>query len=66
VAPSLVVGATDSRHYAALARDVYRFMPIRLRPEDARRVHGTDERVAVADYESAVRFYVRLIRNATE
>lgn len=65
VAPSLVVGATDSRHYARLAPEaVYRFIPVRMRAEDRRRVHGTDERVAVAGYEDAVRFYARLIRNA--
>lgn len=64
VAPSLVLGATDSRHYAGLSRAVYRFLPTRMRPEDGRRVHGIDERVAVADYENAVRFYAQLIRNA--
>jgi carboxypeptidase PM20D1 len=65
VAPSLVLGATDARHYATLAPDaVYRFLPVRLGPEDRRRVHGVDERVSVEGYEDAVRFYARLIRNA--
>jgi carboxypeptidase PM20D1 len=64
VAPSLVLGATDARHYATIAPGaVYRFLPVRLRPEDRRRVHGIDERVAVDGYEDAVRFYARLIRN---
>jgi carboxypeptidase PM20D1 len=65
VVPSLVLGATDARHYATLAPGaVYRFIPVRMRPEDRRRVHGIDERIAVAGYEDAVRFYARLIRNA--
>ena len=64
VAPGLVVGATDSRHYAGLGADVYRFLPYRVREEDLRRVHGIDERLRVADYEAAVRFYARLIENA--
>ncbi|HYR96476.1 MAG TPA: M20 family peptidase [Candidatus Binatus sp.] len=64
VAPSLVLGATDSRHYAALSADVYRFLPFRVRPDDMRRPHGIDERIGVEDYRDAVRFYTQLIRNA--
>ena len=63
VAPSLVLGATDARHYADLGADVYRFLPLRYGPDDLRRLHGIDERLAVADYADAVRFYARLIRN---
>jgi carboxypeptidase PM20D1 len=63
VAPSLVLGATDARHYASLGADVYRFLPLRVRAADLRRVHGIDERVAVDDWTNAVRFYARLIRN---
>jgi carboxypeptidase PM20D1 len=64
VAPSLVLGATDSRHYASLTAEVYRFLPFRMRPEDIRRPHGIDERISVEDYARAVRFYAQLIRNA--
>lgn len=63
VAPSLVLGGTDARHYASLGGDVYRFLPLRLRAPDLRRLHGIDERVAVDDWANAVRFYARLIRN---
>jgi carboxypeptidase PM20D1 len=63
VAPSLVLGATDARHYASLGADVYRFLPLRVRAGDLRRIHGIDERVAVDDWANAVRFYARLIRN---
>jgi carboxypeptidase PM20D1 len=61
VAPFLVVVATDARHYAALSRDVYRFLPLRLTPQDLDRMHGIDERVAVDHYEDAVRTYRQLI-----
>lgn len=61
VSPSLVVGATDARHYEAVAEDVYRFLPISMREEDRARLHGTDERVAIADLAAAVRFYQTLI-----
>jgi carboxypeptidase PM20D1 len=63
VAPSLVLGATDARHYVSLTPNVYRFLPIRLLPDDVRRFHGIDERLAIEDYATAVRFYVQLLRN---
>jgi len=64
VAPSLLVAATDSRHYAKLTDAVFRFLPITIRPEDARRYHGIDERISLRDYERCVRFYMQLIRNS--
>ena len=64
VAPSLLVAATDSRHYAPLTRNVYRFLPIVLGPDDAKRYHGIDERISLEDYDRVIRFYVQLIRNA--
>ena len=65
VAPALLVAATDSRHYAGLTRNIYRFLPITLRPADASRYHGIDERISVEDYERCVRFYAQLIRNSS-
>jgi carboxypeptidase PM20D1 len=66
IAPGLVLGATDSRHYRSLSRNIYRFMPIRITREDTIRIHGTDERLAVEDYAHAVTFYAQLIRNADD
>jgi carboxypeptidase PM20D1 len=66
VAPALLIAATDSRHYAPLTRNIYRFLPLTLRAEDLGRFHGIDERVSVKDYEQAIRFYVQLIRNSNE
>jgi carboxypeptidase PM20D1 len=63
VAPSLVVGATDSRHYAGYARDVYRFLPLAIGPADLARVHGTNERVGVHDYARGVAFMTKLVRD---
>jgi len=63
-APALLVGATDSRHYAALTRNVFRFLPITLNIEDTKRYHGVDERISIQDYERCVRFYAQLIRNS--
>lgn len=63
VAPSLVVGATDARHYAGYARDVYRFLPVTLGPDDLARIHGKNERVGVRAYARAVTFQTKLIRD---
>jgi carboxypeptidase PM20D1 len=64
VAPSLVLGGTDARHYQALSPAVYRFLPALLRPDDLPRVHGTNERIGVEDYRRVVRFYLQLLRHA--
>ncbi|MFW5640845.1 MAG: M20/M25/M40 family metallo-hydrolase [Thermodesulfobacteriota bacterium] len=64
VAPGTVIGATDSRHYVNLSRNIYRFFPIWIGPEDIQRIHGTDERISIENYEQIVGFYYQLIRNS--
>ncbi len=64
VAPGLTLQATDARHFAPVAEQVYRFMPIRFKPEDLPRLHGTDERIPLAQLADGVRFYHRLLRLA--
>jgi carboxypeptidase PM20D1 len=64
VAPSLMLGATDARHYQPLADGVYRFSPQRMGPEDRPRFHGTNERISVKNYAECVRFYAQLIKNS--
>lgn len=64
VTPSLLIAATDSRHYADLSNNIYRFIPQRVGPEDRPRFHGTNERISVKNYEQIVRFYIQLIRNS--
>jgi carboxypeptidase PM20D1 len=64
VAPTLVLGGTDSKHYTAVADQSFRFVPLRLAPDDLKRIHGTDERIAIDDYVGVVRFFVRLMENA--
>jgi carboxypeptidase PM20D1 len=64
VAPGLMLGATDSRHMSAVADNIYRFSPVRARSSDLARFHGTDERMAMANYVELIRFYDALIRHA--
>ena len=63
VAPDIMTGATDSRHYMPIADEVLRFRPYHEDAVDLARVHGTNERVAVSDLGPAVAFYMRLIQD---
>lgn len=64
VAPYAVVGATDARQYAALSPNVYRFLPAQMNQEAIESMHGSNERLAVANYPKMVQFYAALIRNS--
>ena len=53
VAPHLMTGASDSRHYLDItANGVYRFFPlfVNLTAGDVARVHGIDERIKVCTH----------------
>ena len=63
VAPSLVIAGTDSKHYAPIADNNYRFLPSRLRSEDLNRIHGDNDRISIANYDEIIRFYVQLLLN---
>ena len=63
-APGLVLGGTDSRHYARVADDAYRFGPLELTLDDTSRLHGVNERIAVSNYGKAIDFYATLIRGS--
>jgi carboxypeptidase PM20D1 len=57
VAPGLMLGNTDTRHYWALAADIYRHVPTELDVAGTARFHGRDERVAVANLGRLAAFY---------
>lgn len=63
VAPGLMIGGTDSRHFAAISDHIYRFSPVRAKPEDLARFHGTNERIATSNLAELVRFYHQLLLN---
>jgi carboxypeptidase PM20D1 len=65
VAPFVVLGGTDSYHYQDIAQDIYRFSPIVVPKADLKRIHGTDERIAIQDYLACVRFYYYFIRHVS-
>jgi len=63
VSSGIVVGTTDLRNYEGCYGDRYNFVPTPLAAEDLVRIHGSNERIAVADYQRMVVYAVRLIEN---
>jgi carboxypeptidase PM20D1 len=63
VAPGLMLAGTDSRHYAGIADNIFRFSPVRADADDLKRFHGTNERLSIEGYADMIRFYRRLIEN---
>jgi len=64
VAPGLVLGGTDSRHYAQIARDAYRFNPIVVTMDEISGFHGTNERISLDGLHRGVGVYIELVRHA--
>jgi carboxypeptidase PM20D1 len=66
VAPFMMNGATDSRHYTDLSHYIFRFSPMVLSHEDQETVHGVNERLSFENAARMVGFMQALIRNASE
>ncbi len=64
VAPRLVVGVTDARHYQNLSKQIFRFAYFPVRPDTINSIHGRDERVTETELIDAIRFYYQLIHNS--
>ena len=62
VAPGLVIAGTDSRNMSPLTSNIYRFSPVRAKPGDLARFHGTNERISVENYAELIAFFHRLIQ----
>jgi carboxypeptidase PM20D1 len=62
--PYLVTGATDSREYAGVADEIYRFYPFAMTFEELDSMHGTNERIKCSSMLEAVTFITRFIENA--
>ncbi|TBO31147.1 M20 family peptidase [Aquabacterium lacunae] len=65
VAPGLLVGYTDSRHFLEVADSIYRFSPLRATPADLDRLHGTNERIAVRNHVELIQFYERFMQHSS-
>jgi len=63
VAPYVVLGGTDARHFCDISRNVYRFSPFELSKAERASMHAINEAIPVASLAKGVEFYTRLIRN---
>jgi len=64
-APNLVIGATDSRHFKEISKNIYRFVPYHINKDNIATFHGIDEHIPVEDYKDAIRFYRQLMLNSS-
>ena len=62
--PYLVTGATDSREYASVADEIYRFYPFVLSGRELAAMHATDERIRFESLAGALRFNYSFIKEA--
>jgi carboxypeptidase PM20D1 len=62
VAPYLVLGGTDARHYAPVTENAFRFTPILMDNEDIKSVHGVNERLSIENCSRMVGFYIAYIQ----
>jgi carboxypeptidase PM20D1 len=63
VAPTMMLGSSDSKHFTGITKNIYRFAPIVVTPADMARIHGLNERTKIDDYIKGISFYYQLIRN---
>lgn len=64
ISPGLVIAVTDSRHYAKVSDNIYRFTPVIIDRKDLKGIHGNNENISLENFENAIRFYKRLIVNS--
>jgi carboxypeptidase PM20D1 len=66
VAPALVIGASDSRKYLGVCKNIYNFAPIVINSENLISIHGIDERIKIEDFNNGIGFFYLLIKNSSE
>jgi len=64
VAPTVVLGRTDSCYFVDLSPCCYRFVPQRVRSDELASIHGVNERLSVDSYGEMISFYIRLITSS--
>lgn len=61
VAPYVMLGASDSRHFTRISAHVYRFSPFEMSKQERGTLHAIDERMHVATWLRGIEFYRTLI-----
>ncbi|MGN7454136.1 M20/M25/M40 family metallo-hydrolase [Paenibacillus pasadenensis] len=63
VTPYVMLGGSDSRHFAAVWPYVYRFTPYELSREERETIHAANESLPIRKLGKGIEFYIRLIRS---
>lgn len=61
IAPYLMIGGSDAKHYNKIADNAYRYLPIEMEADGLERMHGTNERITQKAYIKAIKFYIDLM-----
>lgn len=61
VAPYLMVAGTDSKHFAEVSPDTYRFQNLVLSTKETAMIHGTNEHITIDNLARMIRYFTRLI-----
>lgn len=61
VVPRVIAGFTDAHYFRDLGIVAYGFVPRWLRPHEARRIHGPNERISIDNLERGVETLVRIL-----
>lgn len=61
ITPIILSAATDSRFFANVANNVYKYSPLVMDNSDMTRFHGTNERYAIKHYMELVDYYYALM-----
>lgn len=61
VAPFIMIGGTDARHYNEVSDCVIRFSPIRINNEERKGVHGLNEKIRADSLQKGLEFYENLL-----
>lgn len=64
VAPTLMLGSSDSKKFSVVTANIFKFAPIVVTSEDIARVHGLNERTNAEDFKKGIAFYYQLIQNS--
>lgn len=62
VAPYMMTGATDARHWAPICKRAFRFSPFVLTRDDQNSIHGVNERLSFENAGRSVAFMMELMR----
>ncbi len=62
IAPCLLAAGTDARRHEPICRNIYRFSPFILPPDEQKRIHGRDERISLENLSRAVNFFRQMLQ----